>query len=106
MPLLCANLFKHQAEPDVVAETGPTELVETLSRYANSGLAESGDVKNNFFEDYSGLAETVRSRTTIGPDLTLEDSELPLPSQRQARRAGAMFRSRLAPVQPPGIAVH
>ena len=44
----------------MVAETGPTELVETLSRYANSGLAESGDVKNNFFEDYSGLAETVR----------------------------------------------
>ena len=49
----------------MVAETGPTELVETLSRYANSGLAESGDVKNNFFEDYSGLAETVRPRTTM-----------------------------------------
>jgi hypothetical protein len=66
MPLLCANLFKHQAEPDVVAETGPTELVETLSRYANSGLAESGDVKNNFFEDYSGLAETVRLECAPG----------------------------------------
>ena len=31
-------------------------------------------------------------------------SEL-LPAQRQARRAGAMFRSRLTSVQPPGIAV-
>jgi hypothetical protein len=46
-----------EAEPDVVAETGPTELADTLSHHANSGLAVSGETKNNFFENYSGLAE-------------------------------------------------
>jgi len=49
----------------VVAETGPTVLAETLSRHANSGLAVSGEVKNNSLED-SELSIGVGSGPRIG----------------------------------------